>query len=226
MGFSDLTVIYLTASLIPEAFAHYQRGVLLNAIGDTPLISVSRKPLDFGTNLLDTEEKSISNIYFQMLRAAKLAATPYVAVAEDDALYPREHFKRCRPVDAFAYNRNRLLLFTWGEPMYSWKDRISNATLIAPRELAIEALEERFAKYPHGTPLDQTGELGKDRNERNLGLKERKSVNFYTDNSVVVFNHDFASEEYQRRHIKKPGSIRSYDVPLWGRAEEQVKKFV
>ena len=30
----DLTIIYLTASKIPEAFAEYHRKVLLEAIGD------------------------------------------------------------------------------------------------------------------------------------------------------------------------------------------------
>jgi hypothetical protein len=50
---NDLTVIYLTASQIPEAWAKFNRDKLIEAIGDTALISVSRKPLDFGINLLD-----------------------------------------------------------------------------------------------------------------------------------------------------------------------------
>ncbi len=223
---NDITIIYLTASLIPEQFAQYQRKVLLEAIGDTPLISVSRKPIDFGVNLVDTEKRSLSNIYYQMLRAAKLAKTDFIAVAEDDALYPREHFKKYRPTkDTFAYNKNRLLLFTWGEPMYSWKDRISNATLIAPRELAIEALEERFKRYPNGIPDKIVGELGKPMVDRNLRVSPRKIDYFFTDVSVVHFNHDFASEEWQRKHVKKPGSLRSYDIPHWGRADKLVTNF-
>lgn len=146
MTTQDLTVIYLTASLIPQSFANYQRKILLEAIGDTPIISVSRKPLNFGINIIDDGDKNISNIYYQMLRAAKVATSEFIAVAEDDTLYPKEHFSFFRPdKDTFAYNMNRLALFTW-DPIYSWRDGKSNCALIAPRKLVISALKERFKK--------------------------------------------------------------------------------
>src|SRR3990167_3717549 len=49
----DLTVVFITASEIRERFAEYQRRVLREAAKGYPIISVSRKPLDFGTNILD-----------------------------------------------------------------------------------------------------------------------------------------------------------------------------
>lgn len=221
---TDLTVIYLTANLIPESFAEYQRRILLEAIGDTPLISVSRKPLDFGENISDDGEKNINNIYRQMLRAFKVATTDYVAMAEDDTLYPKDHFSFFRPeMDTFAYNQNRFALFTWGLPVYSWRNRESNCSLIAPRKLAIETLEERFGKYPQGTPPIHTGELG--RVEKSLKLTPRKLIDVYSANSIIQFNHDFASEDYQRRHKKKLGILRAYDIPYWGRAADQVTHF-
>lgn len=220
----DLTVIYLTTSLIPQSFANYQRKILLEAIGDTSLISVSRKPLNFGMNILDDGEKNISNIYYQMLRAAKVATTEFIAIAEDDTLYPKEHFSFFRPdKDTFAYNMNRLALFTWDTPTYSWRDGKSNCALIAPRKLVISALKERFKKYPNGTPFDKTGELG--RVEQNLGLKPRKLIEVYTDISIIQFNHDYASEEYQRNHKKRLGPIRCFDIPYWGKAKDLVKNF-
>jgi hypothetical protein len=221
----DLTIIYLTASLIPDSFARYQRHILLEAIEDSHLISVSRKPLNFGINIIDKEEKSDSNIYRQMLRAAKIAKTKYIAIAEDDTLYPKEHFTIFRPdSDAFAYNLNRFSLFTWSIPMYSCFHRISNCGLIAPRKLTVEALTERFNKYPKGTPPEFTGELG--RVEEYLGLPIRNTEEFYTDKvSIVQFNHDFATEPYQRLHKKKWGALRSFDIPYWGKAADLVKRF-
>jgi hypothetical protein len=205
---NDITIIYLTASLIPEKFAEYQRSLLKSY--NLPIISVSRKPLDFGLNLIDTEPKRISNIYFQMLRAAKLATTEFVAVAEDDVLYPEEHFTLRTDKDTFTYNQNRYVLFTWGVPTYSWKPRRSNATLIAPRELLIESLEERFAK----------GMI-----ERNLGITERKSADVYTTVSVVQLNHAMSSEKYQVNQRKRMGYLRAYSIPVWGEAKDVVKKF-
>lgn len=220
----DITIIYITANLIPDKFAEYVRSTLKKAIGDKPLISISRKPLDFGINILDTELKSTSNIYWQMLKAAKLATTPYVAIAEDDTLYQKEHFDFCRPpLDTFAYNQNRWALFTWGKPTYSMRDRVSNASLIAPRELLIEALEERFAKYPKGTPAKITGELGRPMVDRNLGIKVQKVIWKYSTVSLIQFNHAGSSEELQRNQRKRMGMVRAYDIPYWRRAKDLVK---
>lgn len=222
----DLTIIYLSASEIDEQFAKFQRETLLEASHGYPIISMTRKPLDFGLNVLDDGERSLSNIYRQMLRAAKLATTPYVATAEDDTLYGPDHYTFFRPnLDEFAYNQNRFALFTWGEPIYSWRARISNATLIAPRELLIEALEERFAKWPNGTPDHITGEVGRHRVEHNLGLTERKCREVYSEVSVIQFNHDNASEDRQVRHRKKLGQIKAFDLYYWGHAKELRKHY-
>ena len=224
MASPDLTVLFLTASNLPPRWEAFHRATLASATQGLPLISVSRKPLDFGQNLLDTEPKSLSNIYFQMLRAAKVATTPYVAVAEADTLYPRIHFHQCRP-DTFAYNINRFNLFTWGKPMYFWKDRISNSTLVAPRELLIQALEERFAKYPNGTPPKHTGELGRPLIEKALKLPHYETVEFETDVSVVRIDHDYGSDSSAISHRKAKGIMRAYDIPWWGRAQDVVSCF-
>lgn len=222
----DLTVIFITASEIWEPFAEYQRGVLREAAKGYPLISVSRKPLDFGTNIIDDGERGVSNIYRQMLRAAKMVKTPFVATAEDDCLYHKSHFSFFRPQpDEFGYDQNRFALFTWGDPIYSWRNRKSNCSLIAPRKLLIEALEERFAKWPHGTPPELTGELGRGMVDRNLRITVRKSVEAYGEVSVVQFNHDASSEDRQRNHRKKLGQIKAYDIYHWGKASDLVKKY-
>lgn len=226
MGNIDLTIIYLTASEIKEDFAEYQRKILLEAAGNYPIISVSRKPLRFGFNIPDTGKRGVSNIYKQMLIAAKVATTEFVAIAEDDCLYHKDHFKFYRPEpDTFAYDQNRFALFTWGEPIFSWRDRRSNCSLIAPRKLLIEALEERFAKWPDGTPDKITGELGRGMVDRNLGLIERKSINKYAEYSIIQFNHDASSEDRQRSHRKKLGQIKCYDLHYWGRAQDLRKLY-
>ena len=222
----DLTIIYLSASQVPEEFGKFQREKLLEVIWDTPLISVTRKPLDFWLNIIDDWEKCTHNIYVQMLRAAKLAKTKYVAIAEDDTFYPPEHFTFHRPADdTFAYDQNRMALFTWWEPIYHWRNRRSNCSLIAPRLLLIEALEERFAKWPNGIPEKIVWELGRWMVERNLKVTERKSEDVFNKYTIIQFNHEAASEERQRKHRKSYGPIKAYDIPIWGKAEELVKHY-
>jgi len=222
---SDITIIMLTASRVPKGWAQFHKEKLIEAAGNSPIITISREPLDWGKNLLDTEPYTISNIYFQLLRGVKEATTDYIGVAEDDTLYPKEHFEYRPPANIFAYNMNRFGIFTWGRPTYFWKGRISNSTLIAPRKLAVEALEERFAKYPNGTPGGFTGELGRANIENKLGLTRRRSAWFSTDMSVVRIDHELGIDRLAQTHRKGMGILRAYDIPYWGRAEDLVKKF-
>lgn len=108
---SDLTIIFLTLNKLPEEWTEYHLQTLKEAVGDCPVISISREPMDFGTNLIQEETKDKSNIFRQILRGAKLAQTKYIAIAEDDTLYPPEHFK-LRP-KGIGYNMHRWWLHTW-----------------------------------------------------------------------------------------------------------------
>lgn len=228
----NLTIIYITASEIKDSFAKKQREILIEAIGDTPIICVYRDPqkipFEGQSNViyqLDTEKKCLSNIYFQILQAAKKATTEFVAIAEDDTLYNANHFTYRPKNNEFLYNQNRFALFTWGDPIYSWRNRKSNATLIAPRKLLIEALEERFTKWPQGTPDHITGEVGRGMVERNLKITERKSVEIFGEVSVIQFNHANASENRQRNRRKKLGQIKVYDIYYWGHAKNLRKYY-
>lgn len=222
---SDLTILFLTANKVPKEWAEFQKEKLIEAAGDSTIITLSMEPLDWGVNVLQGKEYGISNIYLQLLRGAKMATTEYVAVAEDDILYPSEHFAYRPPLDAFGYNLNRLNVFTWGKPTYFWKNRVGNSVLIASRDLTVEALEERFAKHPDGTPPGFTGELGRANVEKRLGVTPRRSVSFETEISVVKIDHEFGIDRLARTHRKGMGPLRSYDIPYWGRAEDVVRRF-
>lgn len=215
----------LTANKVPKKWAEFHKEKLIEAASSSPIITVSMEPLDWGINILQDKPYSASNIYFQMLRGAKAATTDYIGVAEDDMLYPREHFEYRPPLDTFAYNMNKFSLFTWGTPTYFWKDRVSNSTLIASRRLTIEALEERFNKYPNGTPDGITGELGRENVEEKLGLTHYKSAWFSTDTSVIRIDHEYGIDHLTRTHRKRMGILRAYDIPYWGKAAELIKKF-
>lgn len=223
---SNITIILLTANRVPKKWAEFHKQKLLEAAGTSPIITISREPLDWGINLLDEEPYQISNIYFQLLRGAKRAETDFVAVAEDDTLYPKEHFEFRPPPDTLAYNQNRFGIFTWGTPTYFWKDRISNSTLVAPRKLVTEALEERFNKYPHGTPDSLTGELGRTNIEDKLGVSHHKTMWFVTEISVVRIDHELGIDRLSRTHRKGKGILQAYDIPYWGKAQDLVKKFI
>lgn len=222
---SDLTVIFLTANQHPEHFTKYHQEILLKAVKGHELISVSRKPIDLGKNILDTGEKSHINMYFQLMNAAKIATTAYVAVAEDDALYPEEHFNFFRPpLDTFAYNTHRWSLYTWVPKLFSMKRRKSNCTLIAPRKLLIEAWEERFAKHPIETyRKEYVGEVGRSNIDHLLKVTVRKSMEVCSGIGVIHINHPQGTDSLGRR--KKLGEVKAIEIPYWGKAEDLVKEY-
>src|SRR3989338_3960004 len=222
----DLTIILPTLNLVPKEWQAFHKKTLLEAIDGAPIITISKNPMDWGNNVLEDGPPTVENLYWKILRGAKLAKTPFIAIAEDDALYTREHFLFRPSMDVFAYNMHRWAIFTWGQPFYFLKQSIANTFLIAPRELTIEALTERFTKYPLGSPPKFIpGELGREKNERSVGLTPRKHVEFITVDPQVQFYHEFGFDPLEKSRRKKPWPIRAYDIPRWGRAEELRKFF-
>jgi len=221
----DLTIIYITANEMPSRWQAYHIKHLLHAANEYPIITVSRKPLSIGENIIDAEPKSYWNIYMQMLRAARMAHTEYVAMAEDDVLYTREHFKQYRPKnDAVSYDRSRWSLFAW-DAIYCLRQRVSNCSLIAPRRYLIEALEERKQKHPGGLLNSECGEVGRERIEKRIGVTIRKAEEWWCSNPIVQLNHPTGSEDLQKKKWKRHGQIKANRIPYWGEAERIVSYY-
>src|SRR3990167_7181314 len=165
----DLTIIYSSAHKAPEAFISHVRLKLQLAGGNHPIVELHSTP----------EKASITNYYRELLAASKQIKTPFLAFAEDDTLYPEEHFNQ-RPsnLETFAYNFNRWNLYTWSDPpFFSLRQRKILATLIAPRERFIEVMEKRL-KNPDES---QMVEPGRDSGEW--------SETFLTYSPVIVLTH-------------------------------------
>lgn len=233
---NDLTVIYMTANTMPEHWVRFQLDHLKKASEGYSKICITRKEMSYPFDaqvLLDKDKKSYWNIYHQLLRGAKEAKTKFVAMAEDDTLYTREHFTQFRPKDnEVSYNRSRWSLFTWeARPMYCIRNRISNCSLIAPREYLIECLEERERRWPNGfywgsTPRDDlVGEVGRSMVEHNLKVTVRNKTEWYSGSAIVQLNHCSGTDLTQKHKRKQHGQIKAYDIPYWGTAERIVNEY-
>ena len=219
---SDITIIYLTANLLPQKWLDYSLGVLKQETEGFPVLSFSFVPIDFGTNYLQ-EEYSYLNIYRQLLRGAKLATTPYIGVAEDDVLYSRKHFTECRPKDAVAFDMNRWSFFSWGEPIFSKRNRYGNFAMVAPRDLVISVLEERFARFGDTWPV--VGEIGRPIVDQRFGMVV-PATTFSASIPIVNVSHTYGLADIDRRKHKRHADTRVALLPKWGRAEDLKKLFV
>lgn len=196
---SDLTILYTTAHKIPEKFASNVLKQLYRAAGTYTVYETHGK----------ASESSITNYYRALLEAAKTAATPYIAFAEDDTLYCDEHFNQ-RPSDlhTFAYNTNRWNLYTWSEPpFFSLRQRKILATLIAPREKFIEVMEKRL-ENPDEKRMVEPGRVDGECSET-----------FDTYKPIIVFTHpDSFGYAFQGKR-KRASRIRALELPYWGTAQ-------
>ena len=222
----DLTIIFYTANYISDYFMENVTNQLKKAAGDTPIISVSHKPMDLGTNICVGDiGRSAYNIYKQILIGAKAATTEFVATAEDDVLYPPEHFEYRPKGDTFAYDTNKWSIYTWTKPQrFSFrKDRRTMTSLIVRREALIKTLEQRFEKFPTpDLPFNifhyHWGEPG--RFENHLGIDPVESERFLATVPHIVFSTPEALAFSNLGTRKAHGNIISHEVEPWGTAEE------
>jgi hypothetical protein len=221
---ADLTVLYYTANVIREPFGELVRQKLLDAIGDLPLIDVSQRPLPgFGENICvgDIGQKYI-NIYRQQLIGVRAVRTQYVALAEDDILYPPSHFTCWRPpADAIGYDMHKWAWFTWqpacfNHPAIKWPTTGG----IAPTALLLAALEERFARFPdeRQIPLRYWAEVG--RYETELGVTPRTLLKFEAPEPHVVVFHEAAIGYQYTGDRKQLGAFQATEIPYWGTAAQ------
>lgn len=212
----DITLIYYTNNKIRKDFALATQAELIKEAGDLPIITVSHKPMTFGKNIcIGGLESLIYNIYKQILIGAKAAKTKYIACVEDDCLYTYEHFSLEPPEDTIFYNMNRWSIDRKG--FYYHRRRVGMWQCIAPRQLIIDALEERFAMYPKPFPrkVPQPAEPGKHDKKFNLTPRKIKIVD--TTLPIVTFNHRPSMGGL--RKILKSDTIKT-DIPHWGDATQ------
>jgi hypothetical protein len=213
----DLTVVFYTANQISDYFMGIVTGQIKKAARGIPIVSVSKKPMDFGENIWEDTPRSHLNLYKQALLGAKMAETKYIALCEDDVLYSPEHFKH-RPKDGrFAYNRGYWCVYTWNPKVFSWKGRRNLHSLICERDIFIEAIQERVDNPPKGS----WGEPG--RYERILGLKTWPVEDFWTNPPNIVFSHEDAISFGNLGTRKRLGELRAKEIPYWGKSKDVMK---
>lgn len=211
---NDITAVYYTADEAPTIFTDATLTQLRKALGDIKLVII-RKPSDI--------PRSQAQIYRQVLQGAKEATTKYVACCEDDVLYSPAHFK-FRPKDKhWGYNMNSWNIYTWTEPMFSYKapsGRRNLNGLICERQLLIDHLEERFRLHPDDSKVDIGifGEPGKYDNQ--LGTTPYPSQDFYINPPNIVFSHETNLQFKGLGTRKALGQIRATEIPTWGSAEK------
>ncbi len=240
------TVINITDNSLDPQIADLCRRILVREAGDIPIVSVSQKPIDLGTNVCVGEiGRNWISLYKQLLAGVAAASTDWVVVAEHDCLYTNEHLSY-QPEDSsvFHYNHNCWLV-QWGgnhpelNGMYSyWPRRLALSQLICHKDLLRQSVEERLSILEHGGRMDRQflgcGEPGVVSNRALRKAKEaaesgkpiqlqqylKDYLQRYEHKSFGTINPNLDIRHGGNFTGPKRGKKRCYELPHWGRFED------
>lgn len=138
----EKTIIYYTANQEKPEFEQLIIDDLKLKAGDIPIISVSRKPLNLGTNICVGEVPiSYTSEWCQLLIGLKAAKTKFCIAAESDCIYPPEYFNFTPPEDNMMYNYNNIWM-VWRRHNGFWqKTGYCEGAQMCGREYWIKRLE-------------------------------------------------------------------------------------
>jgi hypothetical protein len=144
------TIIYYTSNREDEAFEGKVRKKLLETSGGIPIVSISQKPIDLGTNLCVGDVGACDfNLFRQIEIGCKVAQTPFVISAEADCLYPPEYFQFVPESTNQYYRFDTLyILHQWGKPAGFYKKDTAPFAQIAGRGLYLEMIKKALSGRP------------------------------------------------------------------------------
>lgn len=213
MASNDKTIIYYTANTEDPIFEQRIRDDLKKKAGDIPIISVSRKPIDLGTNICIGEQPvCYTNEWRQLFIGLKAAKTKFCLTAEADCLYPSDYFAFTPPVEDKIYYYDNIYI-VWKYKNGFWKKTgHCEGAEICGREYWISRLE----------PLLGEGWEPLSRHEENLLVRKFfPTEGIWTGDPVISFKtRDGVS--YRTTFINN----KIKELPYWRKIEEVKKIFI
>ena len=208
----DLTCIYYTSNKEKPDFEARIRQTLIENMGDTPLISVSQQPIDFGNNICVGEVGASNHNAFRQLQiGAREAKTPFVCSAESDFIYPPDYFNRI-PVENNEFYMAYTVYMVYDCQYFRFR-RYNEGAMIVGRDYLVDSIEEMLDGNGMWSSERALPSLFKDKNTRTIKLK----------NPIVTFKTDHNMHQKGRRDYTKLEEVAS--IPYWGKAEELVKRY-
>jgi len=206
-------VYYTDNKLDYKIFSACQKQILNSRID---IVSVSLKPIDFGTNFVINAERGYLTMFRQILLGLENSKSSIIFLAEHDVLYHYSHFLfNPHMNNTFYYNTN-VWKFRYPDGPYIWTDDLQQVSgCCAYRQLLIDFYSKK---------VSQCEEEGLDRHFE-PGLKQRvgsnKVENWKSEFPNIDIRHDknltkskWSPEDFRNKKYAK-GWTESTIVPGW-----------
>lgn len=215
----EATIIYCSSNREKPAFEQKIKDNILKVKGDLPIVSVTQKPIDFGTNICVGDDVGVSgfNFFRQTLIACEAAKTKFVISTEADCLYPPDYFKFIPERDDICYrNRNLYVMGDRRNYFYRKTEGATHAQVVG-REFYIKTLKKLFEGAPQWS-----GEEKNFPKERNGNDDVFDEIEYYeTENPVVQIKTGDSM-----RHYTHSDRTPIYEIKYWGLGRKLRPKYI
>ncbi len=201
------------------------------ACGAVEIISVSLKPIDFGTNVVLPLERGYLTMFKQQFAGIEAATADVLFMVEHDILYNPSHFSYIPPrEDVFYYNQNRWHVDAKsGHALFYHAESVSQ--MCAYRKLLLEHYRTRVER------VEREGFT------RRLGFEPGnhpfpRGVDFYTrdvywsdiPNIDIRHSYNLTWSRWKKEQFRNQRTLYAWteadEVPGWGRTKDNFESLL
>ena len=202
----NLTIIYYSSNKEKPEFEQRVRDNILKQT-NLPIISVTQKPIDFGTNICVGDDIGVTgfNVCRQSLIACEKATTKFVITTEADTFYPPDYFTFEPDRDDICYRNTNLYVMGLRRNYFFKKNEGALHSQVIGRKYYIKRLKELLKGQPQWNKEMKNF-------PKEIGKPLFESFEYYqTKNPVVQIKTSEAM-----RHYTHSDRTPVYKLPFWG----------
>lgn len=222
-----VTIFYCSSNREMPEFEQRIRDNIMKYKGDLDIISVTQKPIEFGTNICVGDHVGVSgfNFFRQSLIALQNIKTPFALSCEADCLYPPDYFQWIPPREDICYrNKNLYVMGQHREYFYKKEEGATHAQIVGT-EFYRKSLEKLFEGEPEWDYKEEQRNFPKEKlhakRDDVFNVWNKGEIEYYeTENPVVQIK-----TSQSMRHYTNSDRIPRYEIPFWGNGADFRKKY-
>lgn len=222
-----VTGFYCSSNREKPEFEQRIRDNILKYCGDMPIISVTQKPIDFGTNICVGDHVGVSgkNFFLQTLIALQHIKTPFALSLEADTVYGPSYFNFVPPRLDKCYRNKNLYVMGQFRSYFFKKEEGATHSQIVGTEFYRKRLEELFKGNEDWDFEEKERNWPKEqlhaKRDDIFNVHDKDEIEYYeTDEPVIQIK-----TSQSMRHYTNSDRIPRYSLPFWGSGSEFRDKF-
>ncbi len=215
---NNATILYYTSNRERPEFEKKIQENLLKVCGDLPIISISHKSIDLGTNIC-VGDVGVSgfNMFRQVLIGCEAATTKFIISAEADCLYPPDYFTFRPERDDACYRNSNLYVMGDRRDYFYYKEEGATHAQIVGREYYIKRLKELFEGAPQWSIEEKN--FPKERHKKEDIFQK---IEYWRTENPVIQIKTHRGMRYYTRSDRTP----IYELKYWGEGSKLRKQLL